>query len=610
MSAGLFAVPTPLPGGTAVSGGSANHGADRGADRGLVVGSLCTGYGGLDLGVLAALGGGRLAWVADPDPAVGRILAARFPGVPNLGDIRAVDWAAAAFDDDADGDPARHAVEPVDVLTAGFPCQDISFAGRGAGITEGNRSGLWYSVADAVRGLRPALVVVENVAALRSKRGGLGVVLGGLAALGYDTRWRSVRASDIGAAHRRDRVFLLAYPTGTRFVRAAADTTVADPAGPRLAHPDADRAATDQPGGDQPGGEQPAGHGGPAAADPGRPGRARRPAPGAAAGPWPAGQPAGRGHRTPGGTPRDTGDVTGDVTGRDDGKDDGAVAADSGGGQPQRRREPGPVAGPAGTAPGPEDQRQRDGHAVGGRGPAAAHPARGGGHARQPEPAQLLRAAGADRHGAAAAADPTRVGQPQQPDSGADAPLRSRARAGGRTQPGDPAGRAGRSGWQRAAELADRPTAAELTGGGADQSDESGDGSGNQSDNEFGGVDWGEYAAAVRRWSSVLGRTAPYPTEPGRTGRPRLAAAFVEWLMGLPEGWVTGVAVSRAAQLRALGNGVVPAQAATAVSLLLRDSLTDDDLTDDFLADDFLADPETHLDDNNPDRQAGKAAAA
>jgi DNA (cytosine-5)-methyltransferase 1 len=74
----------------------------------------------------------------------------------------------------------------------------------------------------------------------------------------------------------------------------------------------------------------------------------------------------------------------------------------------------------------------------------------------------------------------------------------------------------------------------------------------------------------------VLGRPAPHPTEPGRTGRPRLAAVFVEWLMGLPPGWVTDVpGISRSAQLRALGNGVIPAQAATAFTLLLGDVLTD-----------------------------------
>jgi hypothetical protein len=79
------------------------------------VGSLCTGYGGLDLGVLAALGGGRIAWVADPDPHMVQILDARTPGIPNLGDLRQIDWAA---------------VEPVDVLVAGFPCLNVKLGSR------------------------------------------------------------------------------------------------------------------------------------------------------------------------------------------------------------------------------------------------------------------------------------------------------------------------------------------------------------------------------------------------------------------------------------------------------------------------------------------------
>lgn len=87
---------------------------------------------------------------------------------------------------------------------------------------------------------------------------------------------------------------------------------------------------------------------------------------------------------------------------------------------------------------------------------------------------------------------------------------------------------------------------------------------------EHGTVDWGDYAAAVHRWELVTGRTAPHPTPPGRHG---LAPAFVEWLMGLPVGWVTAdrLGLPRTAQLRALGNGVIPAQAAHAVRLLLDD---------------------------------------
>lgn len=81
---------------------------------------------------------------------------------------------------------------------------------------------------------------------------------------------------------------------------------------------------------------------------------------------------------------------------------------------------------------------------------------------------------------------------------------------------------------------------------------------------------WGDYAAAIRRWEHVLGRPAPDPTEPGTKGQPRLAPRFVEWLMGLPDGWVTAVpGLTRNAQLRLLGNGVVPQQAAYAIADLL-----------------------------------------
>jgi DNA (cytosine-5)-methyltransferase 1 len=84
-------------------------------------------------------------------------------------------------------------------------------------------------------------------------------------------------------------------------------------------------------------------------------------------------------------------------------------------------------------------------------------------------------------------------------------------------------------------------------------------------------VDWSVYAPAVRRWERMLERGAPCPTQPGRHGRPVLAPAFVEWLQGLQPGWVTSLPLPRTAQLRALGNGVVPQQAAYAVGLLLAD---------------------------------------
>jgi len=193
----------------------------------LIAGSLCSGYGGLDLAVMAVTGS-RLAWTAETDRYAAAVLARRWPGVPNLGDITALDWAA---------------VPPVDLVAAGWPCQDISYAGPGIGITEGTRSGLWLTIADGLRRLRPSYVYLENVAALRTR--GLAKVLGDLAALGYDTQWTCLRAADAGAPHRRDRLLILGVRPGTAGRLAAAadpgrrepqrcgsDGVLARPAGP------------------------------------------------------------------------------------------------------------------------------------------------------------------------------------------------------------------------------------------------------------------------------------------------------------------------------------------------------------------------------------------
>lgn len=84
-------------------------------------------------------------------------------------------------------------------------------------------------------------------------------------------------------------------------------------------------------------------------------------------------------------------------------------------------------------------------------------------------------------------------------------------------------------------------------------------------------INWGDYAAAIERWELITGRATPHPTVAGAHGRPVLAPEFVEHLMGLPPGWVTGLSLPRTAALRGLGNGVVPQQAACAVALLLQD---------------------------------------
>ena len=184
----------------------------------LRVGELCAGYGGLSIAVEWVMGA-ETAWLAEIDSAARRVLAAHWPGVPLYGDITAIDWSA---------------VPRVDILAGGTPCQDLSQAGRRAGMAEGTRSGLWTAMRDAIAVLKPAYVIWENVSGARSATAAstlesgprhlgagdasgqpvlraLGRVLGDLAALGYDSEWRSVRASDVGACHRRERVFVLAW---------------------------------------------------------------------------------------------------------------------------------------------------------------------------------------------------------------------------------------------------------------------------------------------------------------------------------------------------------------------------------------------------------------
>jgi DNA (cytosine-5)-methyltransferase 1 len=156
------------------------------------LGSLCTGYGGLDTAVQQIFGG-ALAWVADNDPGASRILAHHHPQVPNLGDITAVDWTQVA---------------PVDVVLGGYPCQPFSSAGHRKGTKDARH--IWPHIATALGVLRPRLAVFENVAGHLSL--GFDTVLADLACLGFDADWVCVRASDIGAAHQRKRLFLLAWP--------------------------------------------------------------------------------------------------------------------------------------------------------------------------------------------------------------------------------------------------------------------------------------------------------------------------------------------------------------------------------------------------------------
>jgi len=162
----------------------------------MTFGSLFAGIGGFDLGLERA--GMLCRWQVEIDPFCRAVLAKHWPEVPRYDDVRTV---------------GVDTLERVDVLCGGFPCQDISHAGKRVGMA-GERSGLWSEYARLIGELRPRYVLVENVTALLGR--GLGAVLGDLAAIGFDAEWDCIPASAIGAPHRRDRVWLLAYPNGTR----------------------------------------------------------------------------------------------------------------------------------------------------------------------------------------------------------------------------------------------------------------------------------------------------------------------------------------------------------------------------------------------------------
>lgn len=431
----------------------------------LKIGALFAGYGGLDMAVQSVLGG-ELAWASEFDKGPSKILAHRFPGVPNHGDITKIDWSA---------------VEPVDVLTGGSPCQDLSHAGKRQGMTEGTRSNLWVAMRESIAQIRPSLVVWENVRGAYSAAAdsavepcpgcvgdgsgvhlrALGRVLGDLSDLGYDAQWHGLRAADVGAPHGRFRVFVAAYPSGLR--RGAGW-----PAGPR----EADR--------------------GWASADVAGRGGSPLMLPTPQARDFKGYGPADGNHHDPNlsaiplllPTPR---------------------AGDGDKGGPNQRGSSGDFMLPSAVTHLLPTPTVMDYKASGG------NPNTTGTHGTTLTDATVRGVGGM-------ALIPT--------PSVADA-------MGGHE----------RRGGARGDELLLKGIAKENA--------------------------WGQYADAIHRWETLT-RPAPAPTELGPKGSPRLSAAFSEWMMGLPNGWVTGVpGITRNEALKALGNGVVPQQAAAALRVML-----------------------------------------
>lgn len=156
---------------------------------------LFHGIGGFALGAYWAGMKFKKHYCSDIEPYCQKLYALRFPESIQLGDITKIET-----DKLPKGDW---------IITGGFPCQDISIAGKGAGI-HGARSGLWFEYWRLIRDLRPRFAIMENVGMLIHR--GLREVLGSLAEIGYDAEWQDIRASDMGAPHRRERIWIIAYP--------------------------------------------------------------------------------------------------------------------------------------------------------------------------------------------------------------------------------------------------------------------------------------------------------------------------------------------------------------------------------------------------------------
>jgi len=163
---------------------------------------LFSGIGGFSLG-LERTGGFETVAFCEIEKFPQKVLAKHWPGVPIYDDVRELTAERLA----ADG-------ISVDVITGGFPCQDISIAGKQKGIGEGTRSGLWSELARIIGDIRPRYAIVENVTALISGERGqwFGRVLGDLAEIGYDAEWHCIPASELGAHHHRDRAWIVCYP--------------------------------------------------------------------------------------------------------------------------------------------------------------------------------------------------------------------------------------------------------------------------------------------------------------------------------------------------------------------------------------------------------------
>ena len=161
---------------------------------------LFSGIGGFSLAAKEVWGDdAKIVGHCDIDDYCEQVLAKNFPNTPYFNDVTKL---------------TKQNVGDIDLICGGFPCQDISVAGKGLGIDKGERSGLWSEFNRLIGELRPKYAIIENVAALTSR--GLNIVLRDLAEAGYDAEWQCIGANEIGARHRRERIWIVAYPNNSR----------------------------------------------------------------------------------------------------------------------------------------------------------------------------------------------------------------------------------------------------------------------------------------------------------------------------------------------------------------------------------------------------------
>ena len=161
---------------------------------------LFSGIGGFSLGLERA--GMETVAFCENDKKAQLVLKKHWPQVPIFEDVRELTYEKLKE------------LYPIDLISGGFPCQDISIANNEPKGIQGSRSGLWSEIRRLISEIRPRYAIVENVPALYTR--GLSTVLGELAKIGFDAEWHCIRASNVGSFHRRERIWILAYPQGQR----------------------------------------------------------------------------------------------------------------------------------------------------------------------------------------------------------------------------------------------------------------------------------------------------------------------------------------------------------------------------------------------------------